>query len=220
MGGGEGNTAHLSLVSGAWSISGGGAGYSPCPSPNRTRSGVSHPGQDQDKGSCLSAWTGPGRGYLTCPRPHLPPQIGHAMDRIRRWRYASCSDIRGFSSFDVFMNVHVLTKKAPYPSNAVILLFATSKVSVFRFEEPEEDALNQALDDDITSLVLPERQLSIPVDAESGRITFGDEDNMNTSLDFMDEGEGQTQEVKDNMGVARLIDRLQNNLLHVSIVYI
>ena len=56
------------------------------------------------------------------------------------------------------------------------------------------------------------------MDAESGRITFGDADNMNTSLDFLDdedEGQGQTQEVKDGMGVARLIDRLQNNLLHV-----
>ena len=83
-----------------------------------------------------------------------------------------------------------------------------------RFEEPEDDALNQTLDDDVTSL---ERHLVVPVDAESGRITFGDEDNMNTSLDFMDEGEGQTQHgVKDTVGVARLIDRLQNNLLHVS----
>ena len=91
---------------------------------------------------------------------------------------------------------------------------------MFRFEEPEDDALNQTLDNDITSLVTPERQLSIPVDAESGRITFGNEDNMNTSLDFMEEGEGQTQEVKDNMGVARLIDRLQNNLLHVSVWFI
>ena len=65
------------------------------------------------------------------------------------------------------------------------LKFSYSLYNVcYRFEEPDDNALNHTLDNDLSSLVTPDRQLSIPMDAESGRITFGDEDNMNTSLDF------------------------------------
>ncbi len=86
---------------------------------------------------------------------------------------------------------------------------------VIRFEEPDEDALNQTLDADLGSFVTPRTQLSIPGDADSGRITFGDEDNINTSLDFEEEEEPPVSGGGDYVGVARMIDTLQDTLLQV-----
>ncbi len=103
-----------------------------------------------------------------------------------------------------------------FPSMLHCNLIKTPVPIVARFEEPDDDALNQTLDGDLGSFVTPQTQLSIPGDADSGRITFGDEDNMNTSLDFEEEDEPPVSGGGDYVGVARMIDTLQDTLLHVS----
>ncbi len=71
--------------------------------------------------------------------------------------------------------------------------------------------MSQTLDDDMTSLVTSPGHVS---ELEAGRITFGDAENLSTTLDFEEEN---ASAIGDNVGA--VIDKLQNTLLQVSLVY-
>ncbi len=76
-----------------------------------------------------------------------------------------------------------------------------------RFEEPEDDALDHTLDDDLSALVSLRRGTDVP---DAGRITFGDMENLMTTREFTD------TELQDGAGdVMAVIDGLKDDLLRV-----
>ena len=78
----------------------------------------------------------------------------------------------------------------------------------YRFEEPEDDALNNSLDDEggdfgVFGTEIPTGNM------DNGKIFFGDLDNLNTSVDNL-EASGTLEE---NLSVVQLMEKAQNTLL-------
>lgn len=75
----------------------------------------------------------------------------------------------------------------------------------YRFEEPDEDALNNTLDDDDTALTSD----VFTGNMESGKIFFGDVDHMNNSVDV----DMNASAIQEAMSVVQLLEHAKSTLL-------